>query len=500
MATVELRPSGVILDVPLGTALRDCLFDQGLEFPCGGTGSCRGCLLRVSEGSLPITEADDINLDEDELANGWRLACQASVEGDLTLEMPSIDMDILADTHVAQTKTTDQGLGIAVDIGTTTLAAQLVDRSSLDILGTATALNPQGRYGADVMSRLDHALRDDSGSNKMASLIRDQVYELIIQLLPKDDAPELKRIVLVGNTAMHHLFAGLSVQSLAHFPFTPTSLDSADFQAKDLGWDLAGNPTVSILANLGGFVGSDILAGILATGMHQSNEPVALLDLGTNGEMVIGNQNGLLCVSAAAGPAFEGAGIGMGMSAITGAVSEVYLEDAEVKVHVIGGGEPRGICGSGLVDAMALGLEQGIIEVDGRLRCGDHWELSGLLRLTQRDIREVQLAKGAIGAGFRILLKEANLEMGDLKAVYLAGAFGNYIHTDKAQRMGLLECSLDQVVSIGNSALRGAKLALREQNDLEIQEIRNLTKHVELATIPDFQDSFADAMFFPESS
>jgi len=499
LAKIQLQPSGVVLEVPEGTALRDCLFEHGLEFPCGGTGSCRGCLIRVNEGNLPITESDISNLDDEEIADGWRLACQASVHGDLTLELPSIDMDILSDVHTVTNITSDTGLGIAIDIGTTTLAAQLVERSSLNVLGTVTALNPQGRFGADLMSRLDYALKSEKNSNTMADLIQDELYELITKVLPKSGGGELERITLVGNTVMHHLFAGLPVQSLAQFPFNPASLDSADFMARDLGWNNIGNPTVSMLPNLGGFVGSDILAGILATGMHESSEQVALLDLGTNGEMVVGNRDGLICASAAAGPAFEGAGIGMGMSAVTGAVSEVFLDRKEVRVHVLGGGNPRGICGSGLVDAIALGLDLGIIQHDGRLQAGDDWVLAAPLKLTQRDIREVQLAKGAIGAGLRLLLQEAKLEISDLKAVYLAGAFGNFIHADKAQRVGLLECSSDQIFPVGNGALRGAKLALRAKSDSEIQSIRAMTNHIELATLPGFQDSFADAMFFKDS-
>ncbi len=499
-AKLTLEPSGSVMDVPMGSSLRDVLFDRGLEFPCGGTGTCRGCLVKISMGSSTITETDTAILHPHEIQEGWRLGCQCQVIDDMTITLPDWDMQILADSNPIDSISDDMGLGIAIDIGTTTLAAQLVERSTLKLLNSVTAQNSQGRFGSDVMSRLDHALNRDQGSMDLSSVIEKQIESMIDTLLGANHETEVTSIIMVGNTAMHHLFAGLPPQSLAHFPFNPASMDAIEFRARERGWKIPGNPEVSFLPNLGGFVGSDILAGILATGMYQSTEPVALIDLGTNGEIVIGNRDGFICASAAAGPAFEGARIEMGMSAISGAVSEVYHEDGEIRVKVIGGGDPRGICGSGLVDAIALGLDLGIIAEDGRLHTGDEWELVKPLRLTQADIREVQLAKGAIAAGFSLLLKKAGLNISDLKTVYLAGGFGNYIHAEKALRLGLLKCSLEQISPIGNSALRGAKLALQQKSQPAIQKIQKLMQHVELALIPEFQESFADSMFFKDYS
>ena len=499
-AKLTLEPSGSVLDVALGSSLRDILFDQGLEFPCGGMGTCRGCLVKIRGGEIPITEPDIAILDAEEIKQGWRLGCQAEVLGDMTLTLPDWDMQILADSNPIESVTNDRGLGIAFDIGTTTIAAQLVERSTLKLLKTVTEQNAQGRFGSDIMSRLDHALNTDKGSLDLSGLIENQVISMISTLLADTENIDVTAIQMVGNTAMHHLFGALPAQSLAHFPFNPSTLEALVINTRDRKWGLKSKPDMTFLPNLGGFVGSDILAGILATGMHLSEEPVALIDLGTNGEMVMGDKHGLICASAAAGPAFEGARIEMGMSAISGAISEVYQEAGEIRVSVIGGGEPRGICGSGLVDAIALGLDLNIIAENGRLNLGDEWAFVKTIHLTQKDIREVQLAKGAIAAGFSMLLKEAGLESSSLKHIYLAGGFGNYIHAEKALRLGLIACSLEQISPVGNAALRGAKLALQEKSQPAIQRIRQITRHVELAMLPEFQDSFAESMFFKDYS
>lgn len=499
-AKLTLEPSGTVLEVDIGSSLRDSLREQDLEFPCGGRGTCRGCLIKVTSGETIVNDAQEAILDPSEINEGWRLGCQVKITDDLCISWPSWDMQILSDSNAKTAESQDVGLGVAIDVGTTTIAAQLVERSSLELLDTAIAPNTQARFGSDVMSRLDHTLRSEEGSGELASLIRAQTQKLIRSIIPIGRDPDLTKVILVGNTAMHHFFGNLPATSLAHFPFTPASLDPLSMSVADLGWNLARDAEISFLPNLGGFVGSDILAGILATDMHKSINPVGFIDLGTNCEMVVGNRDGLLCASAAAGPAFEGARIEMGLSAVSGAISEVYLENAEIKVNVIGGAQPRGICGSGLVDAVALGLNLGIIEEDGRLNPGDKWEFAKPVSLSQRDIREVQLAKGAISAGFRMLLNEAGFMIDELQAVYLGGAFGNYIHTTEAQRLGLFECSADQITPIGNSALRGAKLALQDHNMGDIQSIKDIISHVELATLPGFQDNFADAMFFKDSA
>jgi uncharacterized 2Fe-2S/4Fe-4S cluster protein (DUF4445 family) len=309
----------------------------------------------------------------------------------------------------------------------------------------------------------------------------------------------LKRVVVVGNTVMHHLFCGVDLAPLSQYPFDPVSPGLHHFAAAALGWELPGNPEVIFLPCLGGFVGSDVLAGILATRLHESESLVALMDLGTNGEIVVGNRERMLCASTAAGPAFEGARISMGMRAATGAISEVHVEQGKLRCHVLGNGEPRGICGSGLVDAVAAGLDLGLVRPNGTIANGEALELSPPVKLVPWDIRELQLAKGAIAAGLRILLKEWGATMEDLDAVYLAGAFGNYINQASGRRIGLFNSAADQIQPVGNSALLGAKLALfaLPREDASYPGILRRVKHVSLNETPDFQEVYVEEMSFP---
>jgi uncharacterized 2Fe-2S/4Fe-4S cluster protein (DUF4445 family) len=300
---------------------------------------------------------------------------------------------------------------------------------------------------------------------------------------------------------MHHLFCGISVEPLSHYPFEAVLPGLQVFDAAELGWSLAGRPAVRFLPCLGSFVGSDILAGLLATRLHQSERVAALIDLGTNGEIVVGNRERLLCASTAAGPAFEGARISMGMRAATGAISEVRVRDSRLECHVVGNVAPRGICGSGLVDTVAAGLELGWISSKGRLANGESLTLAGPVSLNQWDVRELQLAKGAIAAGLRILLEQWGATKEDLSQVFLAGAFGNYINRASARRIGLLDFPVEKVRPSGNTALLGAKLALFSlpEHDGAYPEILASVKHVSLDEDARFQETFVEEMVFPET-
>ncbi|MGD0413606.1 MAG: ASKHA domain-containing protein, partial [Verrucomicrobiota bacterium] len=482
-------------------ALRDLLFAQGVEFPCGGQGRCRGCRVHVLEGHVGVNQAQRERLSVEEIAQGWRLACQCALEDDLVIELRQWDAAILVDDTPFAFEGRP-GLGVAVDVGTTTLATQLLDLQTGRVLAVRTALNSQARFGADVMSRVQFAVPKD-GARELRDLIRQQIGGLIGQLLFAAQIPdaEITDIVLVGNTVMHHLFSGLDVEPLSRYPFEPDQLGPQVFHAEDLGWKLSSQARVRFLPCLGGFVGSDILAGILATNLSQRDELNGLVDLGTNGEIVIGDRRRLLCASTAAGPAFEGARISMGMRAATGAISEVKVEDHTVNCRVLGNVPPQGLCGSGLVDAVAAGLELGRIQTSGRFTGGvSAWELAAPVVLTQGDVRELQLAKGAIAAGIRMLLDRFGASAGDLKKLYLAGAFGNYINRASAQRIGLLSFPAEKVEAAGNTALLGAKLALfsPEGDDGSFTRLRQQTEHVALNADQSFQEIFVEEMAFPD--
>jgi uncharacterized 2Fe-2S/4Fe-4S cluster protein (DUF4445 family) len=495
---------GQLLQVERGTPLQDILFSHGVEFPCGGRGRCKGCKIKVLAGALPITETDQARLSPRELGEGWRLACRAQAESPLKIELAQWEAAILSDDSIFAFAPRP-GLGVAVDLGTTTIVAQLLDLQTGYVLAVRTALNAQARHGADVMSRVEFAVANQ-GQATLENVVREQVGQLISELLTsaaasgeKQTPENLESIVIVGNTVMHHLFSGISVEPLSQYPFEPLSPGLQVLSAGSLGWKFCGDARVYFLPCLGGFVGSDVLAGVLATNLSQRNTLALLIDLGTNGEIVLGNRERFLCAATAAGPAFEGARISMGMRATTGAISEVHACDGTLHCHVLGHTAARGICGSGLVDAVAVSLELGRIRPNGRLAKGAALELTGNISITQTDVRELQLAKGAIAAGVRLLLEQWGAHPDEVVEVFLAGAFGNYLNQANARRIGLVQFPAEKIVAAGNTALLGAKLALfgLKEADPSYSHIVDRTTHISLNEAPGFQDVYVEEMAFP---
>lgn len=491
---IQLEPLSVVVEVPYGAPLSHCLAQHGFEFPCGGYAICGSCGVRVLSGSLPVTDTDRTIFPAGELAQGWRLACQAHATGPLVLECSQWRMDVLtSNSGLADTVKPiagRAGLGIAIDLGTTTLAAQLIDLATGSILGVETGLNPQALHGSDVMSRIRASL----AGNDLTSLVRTALGNMVAKLAG-ERTTQLAEIVLVGNTVMHHLFCGLDVEPLAHAPFVSPHLGEQHFRAQDLGWPLSSACRIRFLRCLGGFVGSDILAGIVSVGMASADSLVALVDLGTNGEIALGNRDGIICASTAAGPAFEAGAVHMGMRAVTGAISRVSLDHGALHATMIGDVPPRGICGSGLVDAVACGLHSGAILPSGRIANDTKlFTVQDPVTLLQSDIRELQLAKGAIASGFRLLLSHLHAGINDPQRIYLAGAFGNYVQIDSAIAIGLLEAPRERIHAIGNSALHGARFLL-----LSAEPRLPHIQHISLAADPGFQEQFAAAMSFPNA-
>jgi uncharacterized 2Fe-2S/4Fe-4S cluster protein (DUF4445 family) len=488
MPRIVLTPGGRQWDTPAGSSLADALFAAGVEFPCGSRGRCRGCRVRVAAGTAPIHAEDADCFSPAELAAGWRLACRLRAESDLTLEVGQWQAVILGDDSHARLDPRT-GCGIAIDLGSTTLAAQLVDRRTGAVLATRTALNPQARHGADLMSRI--ALACAGQANLLRSAVLDALAVLVSQLSAEAPQP-VERIAVVGNTVMHHLFCGIDCAPLAGHPFRPVDDGLKRFAAAELGWP--GAAEVVFLPCLGGFVGSDILAGIVACGLDAAAQPTALIDLGTNGEIAVAGPAGLVVASTAAGPAFEGAAISCGMRAATGAIHAVQAADGGLACQVIGGGPPRGVCGSGLVAAVAAGLDLGRIAPRGRAPGG--LPLADGVALTQQDIRELQLAKAAIAAGLHLCCVAAGTTVDGLAAIHLAGAFGNAVGVDGAVRIGLLPGPAARIRPAGNSALRGARIALNA-DDPGAGGLLPRIRHHGLRDDPAFPDAYTDAMAFP---
>ena len=396
--------------------------------------------------------------------------------------------------------------------------------TTAETCATEATLNPQTRYGDDVISRIAYAQTEDKLAELQKAII-DCINELILKLCTRTRiAPErINQACIVGNTTMNHIFLKLPVTSLGRAPYRPFSLDARDLPPDQVGLRINPAGNVHTVQNIAGFVGSDTTAVALAVDVNSAEEQTLVVDIGTNGEIVLGTKDKLYAASCAAGPAFEGARIGCGSRAAQGAIEAVTYDEGDIALDVIGDSPPRSICGSGLVDLVALLLELGVLDRSGRFvqleklhrklpealfsRLIQHENQPAFLLaqtennkvvLTQQDIRQTQLAKAAIRAGIKILQKRIGLKDDDVKHIFLAGAFGNYIHPESAMRIGLLpKVPLDRIHFVGNAASSGAQMILlsrKAQN--QVKEIISKITYVEIAHEPDFQSTFADSMTF----
>jgi uncharacterized 2Fe-2S/4Fe-4S cluster protein (DUF4445 family) len=473
--------------------LNDLMARHGIqtESPCGGKGICGKCRIRVS-GDLNAPNADEKNLlTPEELARGWRLACMCRVDGEAVVEPNRGENARILTEGSAEIVEGAVGVQAAVDLGTTTIAAYLLrDGKAIDC---EAAMNPQRAVGADVISRVDYVVNHDDGLHFLAGLARRKVDELILRMTARHNvAPEeVDRVTLVGNPIMTHIFSLIDPRAIAVAPYTPAYREA--FFTRGM---LKSAPASEQLVGgcVAGYVGSDTIAAAMAAGMDHSDEVSLLLDIGTNGEIALGGRGRMLCCAAAAGPAFEGAQIKHGSGAVDGAIDRVWVEDGQLRCHVIGEGAARSICGSGLVDAVAALLELELIDETGRMD-GAEVQIAEGVGLTQRDVREVQLAKGAIAAGIDILIKEMGILEKDIAHLYLAGGFGNYIDKKSACAIGLLPPELlDRVTPIGNAAGAGARLMLAGPERAEA--LRRHMEYLELSGRKDFQELFGEKMLF----
>jgi uncharacterized 2Fe-2S/4Fe-4S cluster protein (DUF4445 family) len=422
--------------------------------------------------------------------------------------------------------TTDRIYGLAVDIGTTTVVGYLFDFASGNIKGVESALNSQSSFGSDVVSRIEHAISTPEGLDQLQAEIITTINSIIDKLcrLKNISNHEIYVLTMVGNTPMHHLFWGISPWFLSRFPYNPLITDPFSVSATDVAVKMNPMGLVFSLPLISGFIGSDTVGVVLSTNLHKSKLPRLAIDIGTNGEIVLTDGKTMVASSTAAGPAFEGAHIRCGMRGTSGAIDRVYLSDNKIRYHVIDEVPPRGICGSGLVDAVAVMLKSKVINAEGRLLNSE--EIAGLPKgclirrekynqlvltglekpaggkeivITRKDISELQLAKGAIRAGIQILLSRLDLSESDIREVYLAGGFGNYVDPDSAVAIGLLPTFQNaRITPVGNAAGSGAKMALVSTKAFkDAVMIARRIKHVKLANIPEFQQEFAKGVLFP---
>ncbi|NLY10534.1 MAG: DUF4445 domain-containing protein [Firmicutes bacterium] len=491
--------------VKKGANLYQSLVETGFVFNsyCGGKGTCGKCKVKILSDQPSIV-----------------LACRVQVDRDVSIEIPTPTniQDILVEGFAIQLDTSDSndGYGVAIDIGTTTIAMYLLDLNSGDEIGAVAYANPQLQFGADVISRINYTLEHPNGivvlQKVLIKVLNDGVTKLVKAAgLTTED---LNSVAIVGNTVMLHTLMGVSAESIANAPFTPIFVDELVLSPSDLDLNINQQSRVFVLPSVSGYIGADILADLLATEFINSEKPNLLIDIGTNGEIVLGSKDELLACSAAAGPAFEGAKITCGTASINGAISHIKLTlDGKIRYTTIGNRSPVGICGSGLIDLIAELVQQGIVLESGafaleqeipslyRERLVMHQGMrafvieEGIL-LTQKDIREFQLAKGAIAAGIQVLLKESKIDLTEIKHLYLAGGFGTYLDPIQASKVGLFPAPLTaKAVKLGNAAGSGAKLyLLSKKHQKYLQKFRSKIKYIELSGHPDFQEEFINGM------
>lgn len=473
---------------------------SGIEAPCGGMGRCGKCKVEI-------------------VGRGEVLACKTLVADGMHIIIGKEKHAKIAETGQCHNQYATDALEetvAACDIGTTTVVCHLIDGISGNIIATESAPNAQKNYGADVVSRIERAGAGEL--QKLHEVIAGQIETMLEKLCEKSHKKKkIQRLAVAGNTVMCHLFAGISPEAIGVAPFMPEELFGKEYTGSSVGIDCCEN--VNILPCVAGYVGSDITADVLAA-VPEDRGQWLLLDIGTNGEMLLGNaKDGYVCCATAAGPAFEGAEITMGMPAADGAISSVICKDRSLYVGTIGEKEAVGICGSGLLDALAVFLESGLMDESGMLmdeeevpeECRHYigryegqacvW-LTEKVCVTQEDVRNLQLAKAAIAAGIEILLKEKAFEYKDVTEVLLAGGFGSFLNKESAAKIGLIPKELLPVTeAVGNAAGEGAVFAAIS-NDARnhLLEIRSEMHYLELSMHPAFSDLYMDCIPFTSYS
>ncbi len=593
---IDFEPIGRRVVCEASTTLLDAAQRAGvmLTAVCGGEGSCGRCIIRVMSGQVsPPNRTEELELGREDVAAGWRLACQIEIMSDvrvhvppdslvtaqrtqtegaslpielapavraydvnlvppalddlrsdaarlrdaldapaLTFESPvlrSLSQDLRAtdfrttvfvkdSTVVGVRPPHTSALGLAVDIGTTKLAAYLVDLVSGETLASAGAMNPQIAFGEDVMGRIGHAISHPDGGEQLRAAIVQVLNGLSRDLCAQTrrQVQDIADAVVVGNTAMHHLFLGLPVKQLGLAPYVAAESATLDLASCEIGLDLAPGAHVHLLPNIAGFVGADHVAMLLATGLPEQEGVVLGMDIGTNTEVSLVARGKHLACSVASGPAFEGAHIRYGMRAAPGAIEDLVIREGRVFLKTVGDLPPVGLCGSGILDLVAEMLRAGIINARGamdlkrgnpRVRRGEHGpefvvvaenEKGGSeITFSRADLCEIQLAKGAMRAGVNILLQRAGVTEGDIDDVIIAGAFGTYLDVQSGIDIGMFpRLDRHRFKQVGNAAGAGARMALLSTAERErANRIARQVEYIELTAEKDFQSKFARALY-----
>lgn len=493
--TVNLTVNGKTVTAEAGSLLSELL---GIDSPCGGHGKCGKCKVKATGSLSPITESERSLLSERDRADNVRLACLTRVMGDTEVELLSENTVITALSDGVNVSfellPSFVGCGVAIDIGTTTVAARLYDSNGA-LLADATCLNPQTKWGADVISRIEAAV--NGKSELLAEAVRSAVNDIVTKLMSSSGRSDVGLVVITGNTVMLSLLTRQSAEPFSHAPFKAERLFGESITAKDVSLScLTGDTTVYLPPCISAFVGADVVCAALATGLCDGDTAM-LADIGTNGELALWHGGNLTVCSTAAGPAFEGVGISMGMRGERGAVDRVSVVNGKMYAHVIGEAKPIGICGSGLVDTAACMMDLGELDESGYLEDGEY-AIADNVTVTQKDIRMLQFAKSAIYAGLMTLTESEKLTCDEVAKLYVAGGFGSYLSVGSARRIGLLPASLaERSIAVGNAALSGASMILLNKNMKEKAVcISKEARVLELSTNEIFSEYYMKGMLF----
>ena len=532
--------------VEAGEKVLNAALAQGIEIdaPCAGNGTCGKCRVRLISGALEMP--DNPRLSQADREDMWYLACQSKVIGDAVVWIPRSASAFKQDIATADLSTPAElerynkaieaifasgikpgcecgGYGIAIDIGTTTVTGALLDMASGNVLGKASRGNGQIKYGADVINRIIQQSKP-GGVERLQNAVKEETIIPIITALLKESgkkAEDVSRVVIAGNTTMEHLFMGADGQTIRLEPYVPQFLELEGLKAAQEGIPAAKDADLILAPNVGSYVGGDITAGVLDTLMWNAPEMSLFIDLGTNGELVLGNSDYMLCCACSAGPAFEGGDISCGMRATTGAIDSIHLDDESLKPEytLIAGDKPAGLCGSGLISIIGELFRTGAISAKGKfIRQSDrirYDEYGGnyivasaeesvtgkAIELTEGDIDNFIRAKGAIFSAIRTMLKSLDMTVDDIDKIIIAGGIGSGIDIEKAIEIGMLpKADLNKYSYIGNSSLTGAcAMLLSEEATEKVFDIgRNMT-YIELSTEPGYMDEFLAACFLPHT-
>lgn len=516
---ITFIPENITAEFAAGDTIAQAAQRVGVELrtDCGSMGKCGKCKVTIRSKE----KCESV------------LACQCKAEDGMVVErLPEREeaerKNILL--HMPEQCMIDReekSIGIAVDIGTTTVVVMALSLEDGALLGTLSAANPQRKYGADVISRIAFASEASYHTRLLQQMVTGCIGQLVREILQQVNLSEkqISRYAVVGNTTMSHLFLGFDPSGLGETPFSPVFMHGREETASSLGLPGRENAAVYVASNMAGHVGSDITADLLGAEMIYSKPNRLIVDIGTNGEILLQRGDRILVCSTAAGPAFEGGAISCGMRAAAGAIEKVNLTGGRIELTVIGNGVPSGICGSGIIDAVSQMLKQGILDESGRIL--SQWEVETsapaelrrrirsdgevnrfvlfedeaqgrTVAVTQNDIRQVQMAKAAVSAGIRILLKEQKLKVKDLAQVCIAGAFGSYIDIESAVSLGLLpDIEAEKITALGNGAGMGAcMMTLSAVYREKAEDLALRTEHIELAEEDGFLPLYLEAMNF----